>query len=705
MATALGATVYSASTSTAIRGFDTASLAAERKWEKAAQALPEPARLRRTMEKIAGQAHLAGTPQSKETADYLLAQLREYGLEAHLERYEALLPQPKTRALEMTVGGKTFSAKLAEPAVEGDKGSTDSGMIPSFNAYSGDGDVTAPLVYVNYGVPADYDTLKAKGIDVKGKIVIARYGGSWRGIKPKVAAEHGAVGCIIYSDPRDDGYFQGDSFPKGAFRPLDGVQRGSVMDMVLYPGDPLSPGWASEEGAKRLSLAEAITLMKIPVLPISANDARPLLENLDGPVAPEAWRGALPMTYHMGPGTGSVHLKIVMDNATRPLYDVIATIPGSESPDQWIMFGNHHDAWVHGADDPVSGVSAQLETARTLAQLTRQGWKPKRTIMIAFWDAEEYGLIGSTEFMEKHADELNQKLIAYINSDSTGSGRISAGGSHSLETFVKEILRDVKDPKSEKSLLETAIAPRETPRRGGADNGTPGEFHLTPLGSGSDYTPFLQHLGVAALNIGFEGEGGGVYHSNYDDIYWYTHFSDKDFTRGAALAQVTATAVLRLANAPVLPFEFSRVVASVNTYLDEIEKLPNQKTKLDLLPVRTEVRRLLKSSAELDKAYGAASAKLSGAQARKLAAINQLLFQSERKLTLDPGLPGRPWFRHRIYAPGMYTGYAVKTLPGIREAVELNQPGEAVEQARQVVQVLGTLSSQIEQAAKLLGAL
>jgi N-acetylated-alpha-linked acidic dipeptidase len=603
----------------------------------------------------------------------------------------------------MTAGGKTFTAKLAEPPVDGDKSSSDGGMVPSFNAYSGDGDVTAPLVYVNYGVPADYDTLKAKGIDVKGKIVIARYGGSWRGIKPKVAAEHGAVGCLIYSDPRDDGYFQGDVFPRGAFRPSEGVQRGSVMDMVLYPGDPLSPGWASEEGSKRLALNEATTLMKIPVLPISAADALPLLQNLAGPIAPEAWRGALPMTYHMGPGTGSAHLKVVMDNSTRPLYDVIAKIPGSEFPDQWIMFGNHHDAWVHGADDPVSGLSAQLETARTLAQLTRQGWKPKRTIVVAFWDAEEYGLIGSTEFMEKHADELNQKLIAYINSDNSGSGRISAGGSHSLENFVKEILRDVKDPRSEKSLLDAAVAPRETPRRNG-EAGTPGEFHLSPLGSGSDYTPFLQHLGVAALNLGFEGEGGGVYHSNYDDIYWYTHFSDMDFTRGAALSQVTATAVLRLANAPVLPFEFGRLASSVSTYLDEIEKLP-AKTKIDLLPVRTELKRLLKSSAELDRAYTAAGSKLSSAQAAKLSALNQLLFQTERKLTLDPGLPGRPWFRHRIYAPGMYTGYAVKTLPGIREAVELNQPEQARAQARQVVEVLGALSTQLDQAAKLLGAL
>ncbi len=703
----LSVTALYSATNNSIRGFDAASAAAEIKWEEAARAIPESARVRRVMERLSGQAHLAGTPQSKETAEYLEAQLREFGLEAHLEQYEAMLPQPKSRLLEMTVNGKKFTAKLAEPTIDADKNSADPGMVPSFNAYSGDGDVSAPLVYVNYGVPADYETLAAKGIDVKGKIVIARYGGSWRGIKPKVAAEHGAVGCLIYSDPKDDGYYQGDVFPKGAFRPPDGVQRGSVMDMVLYPGDPLSPGWASEPGSKRLTIPEASTLMKIPVMPISYADAQPLLENLDGPVAPEAWRGALPFTYHMGPGTGIVHLKLEMDNSTRPLYDVIATIKGSEFPDQWILFGNHHDAWVHGADDPLSGVSAQLETARSLAQLTRQGWKPKRTIMMAFWDGEEYGLIGSTEFMEKHADELNQKLVTYINSDSSGNGRISAGGSHTLETFVKEILRDIKDVDSDKSLLDAAVAPRATPRRNASPSAAPpGEFHLSPLGSGSDYTPFLQHLGIASLSMGFEGEGGnGIYHSNYDDFYWYSHFSDKDFTHGPALARVTATAVLRLADAPLLPFEFGRLAASINTYLDEIEKLPSQKTKTDLTAVRAELKKFQKTSTDLEKAWSTANAKLSSANPQKLAAINQILFQSERKLTLDPGLPGRPWFRHRIYAPGMYTGYAVKTLPGIREAVELNKPQEAAEQSKQVIQVLATLSGQLEQAAKLLGAL
>jgi len=692
----------------AIRGFDAASQTEELKWEEQARAIPDAARVRAFIEKLSNQAHLAGTPQSKETAEYILGQLREYGLDAHIEQYEALLPTPRSRTLEMTAP-VAFRAKLEESAIAGDKNSTDPGMVPTFNAYSGDGDVTADLVYVNYGVPADYDTLKLQGIDVKGKIVIARYGGSWRGIKPKVAYEHGAVGCLIYSDPRDDGYFQGDVYPKGPYRPADGVQRGSVMDMVLYPGDPLSPGWASEPGSKRLPLSEAATLMKIPVIPISYSDALPLLAHLDGPVAPEAWRGALPLTYHLGPGGTKVHLAVTMDNSTHPLYDVIAKIPGSEFPDQWILEGNHHDAWVHGASDPLSGAAPLMETARTLAELTRKGWKPKRTIMLAFWDGEEFGLIGSTEFMEKHLEELAQKLVAYVNSDSNGKGRLGIGGSHTLESFSMEVARDIKDPVSGKTLLEETL---NRPRRGRGDAPDaeapppPGEFRISPLGSGSDYTPFLQHLGIATLDIGFHSEnGGGIYHSNYDDFYWYSHFSDTTFVYGRTLAQVDSTVMLRLADAPLLPFQFGRFAATVGRYLDEIEKLPNQKRKVDLAKVRAEVALLAKTSGAFDNAYLKAVPKLASATPAKLAPLNELLFHTERDLTLDPGLPGRPWFRHRIYAPGLYTGYAVKTLPGIREAVEAGKPDEADQQAKQVAQVLRALNDQVEQATKLLATL
>jgi N-acetylated-alpha-linked acidic dipeptidase len=676
-----------------MRGFDFSAQAEEQKWEEKARAIPDAARIGELIKRLSSQPHLAGTPQSKQTAEAILNQLREYGLNAKIEQFEALLPTPITRQLEM-IAPSAMRFKLEEGPVAGDPSASDAGMIPAYNAYSGDGDVTAPVVYVNYGLPSDYLALRDRGIDVKGKIVIARYGRSFRGTKPKVAAEHGAVGCLIYSDPRDDGYYQGDVYPKGPWRPSDGVQRGSVLDLTLYSGDPLSPGWASESGGKRLPLNQAATMMKIPVLPISYGDAMPLLANLGGPVAPESWRGALPITYHLGPGGTTVHLKVAMDNSTRPLYDVIATIPGSEFPNEWVVDGNHHDAWVHGASDPLSGAVPLLETARTLAQMVRNGWKPKRTITLAFWDGEEFGLIGSTEWMEKHADELNQKLVAYINGDSSGKGRLNIGGSHSLESFMQEVTRDINDPVSGKPLMNSML-------------GNGGEFRIDALGSGSDYTPFLQHLGIAALDIRFGGNDAGVYHSDYDDFNWYSHFADTTFVYGRTLSQVQSTALMRLADAPVLPFEFGRLAWTVSRYVDEIEALPNQPNGTQprqtyLSSVKNEINRMHRNAAELNQAYLRALPELSSAPPAKLAALNSILFHTERGLTMDPGLPGRPWFTHRLYAPGKYTGYEAKTLPGIREAVEAGDAQEAIEQAEQVSHVLHVLNDQLAQAQKIL---
>jgi N-acetylated-alpha-linked acidic dipeptidase len=669
----------------AIRGFDPVSQSAQEHWESEARSIPDPARIGEFIRKLSSRPHLAGTLQSKETAESILAQLRGYGLEAHIEQFEALLPTPKTRILEMTEPS-ILRLKLEEPPIPGDRSSSDAGVIPTYNAYSGDGDVTAPLVYVNYGLREDYQFLSDVGIDVKGKIVIARYGQSFRGMKPKIAYEHGAIGCILYSDPRDDGYFQGDEFPRGPDRPAAGVQRGSVLDLTLYPGDPLSPGWASETGSKRLSLAEAKTIQQIPVLPISWSDAEPLLAKLTGPVAPEPWRGALPVTYHLGPGSTKVRLKVEMDNFTRPVYDVIARIPGSEFPDEWVLEGNHHDAWVHGASDPLSGAASLMESARTLAEMTRKGWKPKRTILFALWDAEEFGLIGSTEWSEKHADELDRNLIAYINSDSTGKGRFTVAGSHSLEAFVRQVARDVNDPETGKSLLIP-------------------NFRVGALGSGSDYTPFLQHLGIASLDIHFAANDSGVYHSIYDDFDWFSHYSDGDLTYGRALAQVEATAMMRFADAPVLPFEFGRFASAVSGYVDDIAGLPGSNRKHWLTEVRSEVANLEETAGRFDSVYALAQPKLESASPAKLAALNRILYRSERSLTLDPGLPGRPWYRHRIYAPGQYTGYEAKTLPGMREAVEAGKADEAERQAAQVIQVLHKLNDEIAEAARLTGEL
>jgi N-acetylated-alpha-linked acidic dipeptidase len=672
-------------TDDSIRGFDPETQAQEIDWEAEARAIPDAARIGEFIKRFSSQPHLAGTPQSKQTAEGILSQLREYGLDAHIEQFEALLPTPKIRVLEITAPVK-LRLKLEEPAIPGDPNSKDAGMIPPYNAYSGDGDVTAPLVYANYGLPADYDALTERGIDVKGKIVIVRYGGSFRGTKAKVAHERGALGCIIYSDPRDDGYFQGDVYPNGPYRPPEGVQRGSILDLPLYPGDPLSPGWASEPGSKRLPLSEAQTIMKIPVLPISYGDAQLLLANLTGPVAPEPWRGALPITYHVGPGSTTVHMNVVMDNSTRPLYDVIARIPGSDFPDQWVLDGNHHDAWVHGASDPLSGAASLMETARTLAGLVKNGWKPRRTILLAFWDGEEFGLIGSTEWMEKHADELDRNLIAYLNADSTGKGRFNISGSHSLEAFMQEVTRDVNDPVTGKPLAAALQSNQDR------------DFHIAALGSGSDYTPFLQHLGIAALDIRFASDDSGVYHSDYDDYNWYSHFSDTTGVYGRALSQVHSIALMRFADSPVLPFEFGRFVSTVRRYADEIPKV-------DLTAVRNQLARLQTSATDLNAAYTRASPNLGSAAPAKLAALNSILFRTERALTLDPGLPGRPWYRHLIYAPGVYTGYAAKTLPGVREAVEAGKPDEAREQAARVVQVLGALNEEIAQATLLLSQL
>ncbi len=683
--------VAAASAQTEMRGFSPDQAAAERGREDQARRLPEPKRIRSYMERMAREPHHAGSPASKAVAEYAAGLLREWGLDVQIEEFEALLPYPTVRQLEM-IGPVKYRAKLREPAVGEDKDSTGKHQLPTYNAYSATGDVTAPLVYVNYGVPEDYDELKKLGIDVKDKIVIARYGKSWRGTKPKVAYEHGAVGCLIYSDPRDDGYFQGDVYPKGPFRPPGGAQRGSVLDMPVAVGDPLSPGWASQKGARKLALSEAAGIMKIPVLPISYEDAEPLLANLTGPVAPESWRGALPLTYHVGSGPASVHLKLDFDWTTKPLFNVIATIPGGVYPDEWVIYGNHHDAWVNGAQDPLSGAAALLETARALGEMRKKGWSPKRSIRFALWDGEEFGLIGSTEWVEKHQDEVNAKTVVYFNSDSNGKGSLGASGSPSLQTFMTEVVRDVNDPVTGESLLKSARARR---RGKPAD-----EFVLGPLGAGSDYVAFIHHSGVASMNLGFSGaDPGGVYHSIYDSLHWFTKFSDAEFVYGKALAQVMATSMMRMADAPLLPFEFGTLVTTVRGYVNEIQR-EKDAGKVDLSEVNAELDKLQTAAENLEQQVKAG--KWASAPAPDLAKVNALLYQSERSLTQEKGLPGRQWYRYQISAPGMYTGYGAKTLPGIREAVELGRWEEAQREAASVAGALQSLRRRVENAARLL---
>lgn len=684
-----------------IRGFPPAEWKAQHEREERARSIVQPDRIHIYMERIASRPHQAGSPGNKAVADYLVAQLRDWGLDVRVEDFDALMPYPTTRVLEMTSPVR-FRAELKEPAIPEDPATSEPGQLPTYNAYSASGDVTAQLVYVNYGLPEDYAELRHEGVDVKGKIAIARYGRSWRGVKAKTAQENGAAACLIYSDPREDGFFQGDPYPKGPMRPEQGVQRGSVLDMALYPGDPLTPGWASEPGARRLPFAEAKTLLKIPVLPLSWGDAKPLLEQLGGPVVPEAWRGALPITYHAGAGPAIVHLKVDFDWTSKPLHDVIVTIPGSVYKDQSVIYGNHYDAWVNGASDPASGAAVVMETARTLAMLTRQGWRPKRTVVLALWDGEEFGLMGSTEWTEKHLAELQRGAAVYLNSDNTGRGAFSAGGSSSLEAFLTEVMREIHEPGGPRTLWDSAVAAvrAERPAPGAK---APAAFHLTPLGSGSDYVSFLDHAGIASANLGFSSGDMGIYHSIYDTMTWFDRFSDGDLAYGKVLTQVMATSLLRLADAPVLPLDFEALNRAVQGYTEEIQRLAQRHPgALDLRGVQFQLARLDEAAKAYEEQLAAALKRSPALPPDRLLKLNDLLQKAEGTLLLPEGLPGREWYQHQLYAPGLYTGYEAKTLPGVREAVEAQHYQEANQQARRVAQALRALANQVEEASRLL---
>lgn len=686
-----------------------------------------------TIKELSAKPHHVGSAGGKEVADIIYNKYKSWGWDVKIETYQVLFPTPKTRVLEM-VSPTGYKALLKEPALKEDATSGQDDQLPTYNCWSADGDVTAELVFVNYGLPSDYETLEKLGISVKGKIAIAKYGRSWRGIKPKVAQEHGAVGCIIYSDPKDDGYTAGDVYPKGAFKNEFGVQRGSIMDMVIYPGDPLTPNVGATANAKRLDRSEATNLLKIPVLPISYHDAKPLLEALEGPVAPTEWMGALPITYHVGPGKTKVHLKVDFDWQLRPANNVIATIKGSQYPDEWVMRGNHHDAWVNGAGDPISGQAALLEEAKAIGELLKTGWKPKRTLIYCAWDAEEPGLLGSTEWVEDHATELQQKVVAYINSDGNSRGFLDAGGSHALETLMDEISKDVIDPQTNVSVFERQkaekIATAKT-TKAKKDLLAKKSLSLDALGSGSDYSSFLQHLGITTLDLGYSGEGaGGEYHSIYDSYDDYSRFKDPTFEYGVALSKTAGRAALRLANAEALPFDFRSLSKTINGYVadllemtnnlretTEVENLlvqnktyilaadpkdnlkaPTVKAEvpfIDFSPVQNALKALDKSADELAKTWN----KLSTTDADK-DKLNKALYQAEQQLLSPNGLPNRGWYKHTIYAPGFYTGYGVKTLPGIREAIEQRNWQEAKEQIVIAADAISRLSNYLTQLSK-----
>lgn len=737
MAVALAAVAFTPRTQEVLPllGFSASAAAEQYALEGRFDAMLDAGNLRSRMELLTAKPFYTGSPYNKEMSEWVADEFRGWGFDVEIEEFQVMFPTPKIRELEL-LSPTRYTALLREPPVAGDRTSQiEEDRLPTYNAYSADGDVTAELVYVNYGIPSDYEELARRGIDVEGKIVIARYGGSWRGIKVKVAYEHGAVGALIYSDPRDDGYGAGDVYPKGAYRMEHGVQRGSVLDMPQYPGDPLTPGVGATADAERLTVDEAPTIMKIPVLPLSYGDALPLLSAIDGPVAPSSWRGGLPITYHIGPGPATVRLHVEFNWDLTPAYDVIARIPGSEYPDEWVVRGNHRDGWAMGAGDPVSGLVALMEEARAVGELMKTGWRPKRTLVYAAWDAEEPALLGSTEWAEHHRRELQEKATLYINTDGNGRGFLNMGGAHSLERFMTQIARDVVDPETGVSVekrLRARIAVR-----GDAAGATRTDLQLSPLGSGSDYTPFLQHLGIASLNLGFGGEGGGgSYHSQFDSFDHYTRFGDPTFEYGVTLAKVAGRATLRFAQAEVLPYYFSGLASNVMTYLEEVLKMaddlrdeterenrlvrdgayvlaadptqsfvpPTEKEPVphfNFAPLQNAISALETEAAAYDAIL--ASAHAAGLTEQQTQAVNRQVMGIEQLLTDERGLPKRPWFRHQIYAPGYYTGYGVKTLPGVREAIEQREYHLVDEQMERVSDAIDRVQKALAEASRTLG--
>jgi N-acetylated-alpha-linked acidic dipeptidase len=724
-------------------GFSAAGSANERALEARFDSNLSADSIRDHLKLLAAEPNQVGSPHDKANAEYELAQFKAWGWDAHIEVFSVLYPTPKTELLQL-LGTQPYTANLTEPPIPGDETSyRQAGGLPAWNAYGGDGDVTAPLVYVNYGMPADYEALQRLGVSVKGKIVITRYGGGWRGLKPKLAYEHGAVGCIIYSDPADDGYATADSYPKGPARPAEGVQRGSVADMPIEAGDPLTPGYGSVEGAPRIPISEAKTILHIPVLPISHGEAIHFLAPLGGPVAPRTWRGALPITYHVGGDGLSVHLVVQANWDQHPLYDVIAVMPGASEPDQWIVRGNHRDGWVFGAQDPLAGQTALMEEAKSIGDLAKSGWRPARTIVYASWDGEEPGLLGSTEWAKAHAKELQAKAVMYINSDTNDRGFLGSEASYTLRGLIDQAAGDVPDPETGSPVRDRALARLDvlavetgaSPvlRARAAEAERSGKLPIGDLGSGSDYTPFVQHLGIASINLGFGGEGqsGGVYHSAYDTFEHYARFGDPGFAYGVTLAKLTGRLVLRAADAEIEPFRFDNLASTVGDEIAELKKLLATRREHALWVDRLLDRKAYALAADPKESWGppdredtppdidfsalevAVDRLRMSAKAYDLATVhdpnpaevakaNLILQGIEQSLTQDAGLPGRPWYRHLLYAPGLLTGYGAKTLPGVREAIEGGRLDEARRYIVLTAAVLDAADAMIDEAARTL---
>ena len=673
-----------------IRGFSIAAAPAQAARERAFKESLTTRDASADFDVLTAEPHHVGSPYEIQLADFVADQFRQFGFDVSRDEYSVLVPWPSERRVDI-VAPDAVALPVDEEKLPGDPYAAKSGILPAYNAYSPSGDVSGDVVYVNYGVPADYQVLERLGVSVAGKIVLARYGGSWRGIKPREAAAHGAIGCLIYSDPRDDGYFQGNAYPDGPWRGLGMIQRGSVMDMPVRPGDPSTPNGPSKPGVARVPLAAIDTLAKIPVQPVSGREGAELLKRLGGQVVPEAWRGALPVTYHVGPGPLRVRLKLQMDYAERRLINVVGRIRGTEFPDEWVILGSHRDAWVFGAADPVSGQVAVLNVARAFGALVKQGWRPRRTILFVSWDGEEAGLLGSTEWVEEFSSELTAKAVTYVNLDPGALGPFfSTSAVHSLTPFIQEVSRSIDSDIPGKSLYDRWLDHVREEMPAGAPQVTPP--FVGALGSGSDYTPFLDHLGIASLDLGLHSPGdNGTYHSLYDNPDWFKRYIDPDFRISVRASQVTGVALMRLAEAQILPFDYEAYGQQILDYLSELDReakriWPDGAGALGLAALETNVRALMKAGRALT-AEGEAAVNRQEDRAA-IADLNRRLMMAERDFIEPSGLPDRPWFRHVIYAPGLYTGYAVKTIPGIREAIEAKDLNRAVEQSRVVLAAL-----------------
>ena len=716
--------------------------------EQAFDASIHPNDLRDWLKVLASEPNHVGSPHDKLNAEWILAKFKSFGWDAHIETFDVLYPTPVSESLEL-LGPKPFKATLQEKPIPGDSSATAKDKaLPAYLAFQGDGDVTAPLVYVNYGMKDDYDQLEKLGVSVKGKIVIARYGSGWRGLKPKLAYEHGAVGCIIYSDPHDDGYSVEASYPNGPMRPPQGIQRGSVEDSAFYEGDPLTPGIGATKDAKRIAMSDAPVILKIPALPISYADARPFLESLGGRAVPGSWRGALPITYRVGPSTAMVHLAVKSDWSLKPIYDVIATMKGSAYPDQWVVRGNHHDGWVFGATDPLSGQVALLSEAKAIGELAASGWRPKRTIVYASWDAEEPGLFGSTEWAETHAEELKKKTVLYINSDSNARGILSTEGSQDFEHLLDGVAADMTDPETGVTVgqryragvrtdaLETTRDKDHAKAIAKIAADPARDLPIDAIGSGSDYATFVHHLGIPVLSIEYGGEGtaGGVYHSRYDTFEHHSRFVDPGFVYDVLLAKTIGRVVLRVADADLPVQRAGDFADRVSLYLTEVKKLATDRREeaelqagllrdhvfalaadptkssgtptallavpsFDFSAMETAVTRLKASAKAYDDALAKSGAGLSP---DRLAHLQALMQDIDQTLAPDVGLPGRPWFKNLISAPGTLTGYGAKSLPAIREGIKQQRWPEVTSYIKITADALNADSDRLDHAAAVL---